>query len=351
MSLQRASAGKLVAVIPSGERRDPPTALLKTGEVGLGVSVGVVLRVGEHRPVLRVEANTAVAVQDASLHRHRIDRDARRRERERQVQLIAGRGLPVDEVARAGVAEIVVHAAVWRLAPDPGNMVEAVGTQHRSEGIGVSLALAVEERRVDVPPPGLRGRVENVHNPVAVAALARSVTKHQSAVGESHEEGIGAAILVAAGHRGDLLERRDRGGLAGAVVGQAVVVHVAGQMDLACGVDGHDDVVVAVPAEHGRGLLGPARRIRLRRRQPEELPPLVCKRAGGDGQVTVGVVEGDVLPILRGEQGEADRMTGPDWGDVDRRNQLGFWNSCNGVRMPGNEQDAQEPRQGDGLAQ
>ena len=49
--------------------------------------------------------------------------------------------------------------------------------------------------------------------------------------------------------------------------------------------------------------------------------------------MTVGVVEGDVLPILRGEQGEADRMAGPDWGDVERRDEFRGWSGAGGLPM------------------
>ena len=75
-------------------------------------------------------------------------------------------------------------------------------------------------------------------------------------------------------------------------------MHVSGEVEVAIAVEGHGDVVVAVPPD-GLGKDG-------------EGPIGVVEGALRDGHATVGVVEGDVLVGRIGEQCEADGVPGPD---------------------------------------
>ena len=190
------------------------------------------------------------------------------------------------------------------LSPDVDQVPPAVGSQRRAHRIGVAQPLPIGERRVDQPPPGLGGDVIDVEDVVAVAADAVAIRVDEITRRSMDELGIGAAGLVGSDHR----RRREAGDVqraGGPKVNQGHGVHVAGHVDEPAAVDGHRDVVVAVPAD--------------RRRKAGQCPRRPRQRSRRDGHALLGVVESRELLIALRDQREANRIAGPDVGDVQRR--------------------------------
>src|SRR5690606_19897744 len=244
-----------------------------------------------------VEADLDVVVDDAAVHRHGVHR----------VALGAGDGqrlggiravAPADQIGGLGVGDGVAGGGYAGFAPHPHHVVVAVGAESRLSGVGIALTLTVQYRGLQQRSPLVGGLVIGVVDVDAVAAAALAVAEHQRAVLEPEEDRVGHRTLqLGVRHVRHPLQRGDVSRGRRAPVAQLVVVHVAGDVEVALTVGLDGDVVVTVPVDGGGQLLfGPL---------------MAVEFAMGDGEDAVGAVVGDVLVVAIGDHRLPDVVTGP----------------------------------------
>ncbi len=188
----RAVAVEAPAAVPVAELVAGPRAGFEPRHVGLRMAVGVVFVVADNGAVLRIEAERLAHVDRAAARGRGVDDSRAVLYGDRQFERGPVSGFPMDEVAAAGVRDVVVGGAVGRVAPHPHHVEEPVGAQLGFAGIGVHRVHAVEDRRVDQSRPTARGFVVAIVIVDAIAAPAVAEVENQLALLPLHKDRIGA---------------------------------------------------------------------------------------------------------------------------------------------------------------